>query len=126
MKTDQPSYYTTEEHNTNKVQMPDLATFNGSIGIYKKYLIAEVMVDNMTTLGGFDIRRNDMPFPSNKMNSTSLGVHAKYTFPFETRVSIVGGGDYVLTGRNAGQASALSVGCFYAFYVKHNSKSSKK
>lgn len=137
IKIDQPSYYTTELHNTNEVQMPDLATFNGSIGIYKKYLIAEVMIDNMTTLGGFDIRRNDMPFPSNRMNSTSAGVHAKYTFPFDTHLSVVGGGDYVLNGveisngnqilrgRNVGQATTFSVGAFYAFYVKHNSKSSK-
>ena len=125
IKIDQSSYYTTEEHNTNQVQMPDLATFNGSIGIYKKNLIAEAMVDNMTTLGGFDMRKNDMPFPSNKMNSTSAGIHAKYTFPFYPNVSIVAGGDYVLTGRNVGQATNLNIGCFYAFYVKRNSKSSK-
>lgn len=125
IKIDQSSYYTTDLQNTNEVQMPDLATLNGSIGIYKKYLIAEVMVDNMTTLGGFDIRRNDMPFPSNRMNSTSAGVHAKYTFPFYSNLSVVAGGDYVLTGRNVGQATDFSIGCFYAFYVKHTSKSSK-
>jgi len=105
--------------------MPDMTTFNGSIGIYKKYLIAEAMVDNMTTLGGFDMRKNDMPFPSNRMNSTSVGVHAKYTFPFYSNVSVVAGGDYVLTGRNEGQATTFSIGAFYAFYVKHHSKSTK-
>jgi hypothetical protein len=122
---DESSYYTTELHNTNKVQMPDLFTFNGSVGIYKKYIIAEVMVDNMTTLGGFDIRRNDMPFPSNRMNSTSVGPHVKYTFPFDTHLSVVTGGDFVLAGRNVGQATTFSFGAYYAFYVKHNSKSFK-
>jgi hypothetical protein len=28
---------------------------------------------DMNTLGGFDIRKNDMPFPSNKMNATMVG-----------------------------------------------------
>jgi hypothetical protein len=138
MKVDQSSYYTTDLHNTNEVQMPNLATVNASVGIYKKYLIAEVMVDNMTTLGGFDMRRNDMPFPSNRMNSTSAGIHAKYTFPFYSNLSVVAGGDYVLNGistgngnhilggRNVGQATTLSFGAYYAFYVKHNPKSSKK
>ncbi len=132
---DQPSYYTTELINSNKVQMPNMMTYNGSVGIYRKYLIAELMLDNMTTLGGFDMRRNDMPFPSNKMNSTSLGVHAKYTLPFYTHVSIVAGADQVLGGvkvfgknilmpRNVGQSTTLSLGAFYAFYVKHNSKNS--
>jgi hypothetical protein len=124
IKIDESSYYTTELHNTNQVQMPDQVTFNGSIGIYKKYLIAEAMVDNMTTLGGFDIRRNDMPFPSNRMNSTSLGVHLKYTFPFDTHFAVVGGAEQVLAGRNVGQAAGLSFGAFYAFYVKHNPKTS--
>jgi hypothetical protein len=122
VKLDRTSYYTTQIHYTNEVQMPDLATFNGSIGIYKKFLIAEVMVDNMTTLGGFDIRHNDMPFSSNRMNSTSLGAHVKYTFPFDIHLSLVGGGDYVLTGRNVGQALSFNVGGFYAFYSKKKEK----
>jgi hypothetical protein len=122
VKLDRTSYYTTELHNTNEVEMPNQAMFNGSLGIYKKYLIAEAMVDNITTLGGFDIRKDDMPFPSNKMDQTSIGVHVKYTFPFDTHIAVVGGSNYVLTGRNVGQALDFSIGCFYAFYVKHASR----
>ncbi len=122
IKIDQTSYYTTEIHYTNEVEMPDLFTFNGSVGIYKRYIIAEAMVDNMTTLGGFDMRKNDMPFPSNKMNSTSLGAHVKYTFPFDVHLSIVAGGDYVLAGRNVGQATNLNIGAFYALYVSKKEK----
>jgi hypothetical protein len=125
VKIDQTSYYTTELQNTDIVQMPDQLTFDGSLGVYTKYLIAEAMVDNMTTLGGFDIRKNDMPFPSNRMNSTSIGVHAKYTLPFEIHFSIVLGGDQVLTGRNVGQATDFNLGCYYAFYVKHHAQTPK-
>jgi hypothetical protein len=128
IKIDQSSYYTDQEHITNVVQMPDMATFNGSVGIYKKYLIAELMLDNMTTLGGFDIRRNDMPFPSNRMNGTSIGAHVKYTLPSNTHLSVVGGidqtigginffGNHILTPRNVGQATTLNIGAFYAFYL---------
>jgi len=122
VKLDRTSYYTTQIHYTNQVEMPDQASFNGSVGIWKKYLIAELMVDNMTTLGGFDIRRNDMPFSSNRMNSTSLGAHVKYTFPFDTHIAVVGGGDWVLTGRNVGQSLGFNVGAFYAFYLKPREK----
>jgi hypothetical protein len=66
-----------------------------------------------------------MPFPSNRMNSISVGPHVKYTFPFYSNLSVVAGGDYVLHGRNVGQATDFSFGAYYAFYVKHKSKSSK-
>jgi len=65
------------------------------------------------------------------MNSTSISVHVKYTFPFDTHLSVVGGASYVigginafgneiLTGRNVGQATTLNIGAFYAFYLKHH------
>jgi len=116
------AYYTDQLNNTNEVFMPDQLTFNASLGIYKKYLIAELMVDNLTTLGGDDIRKDDMPFVANEMNSTSAGVHVKYTFPFDTHISANGGANYVLTGRNVGQTLGLYIGAYYAFYVKGPSK----
>jgi hypothetical protein len=117
---DRTSYYTTQLYNTNQVQMPDQLTWNGSIGIYKKYLVAEIMADNLTTLGGFDMRKNDMPFVSNRMNATSVGAHIKYTFPFDTHISVVGGSNYVVAGRNVGQALDFSIGGFYALYLKRH------
>jgi hypothetical protein len=122
VKLDQSSYYTDQLINSNEVYMPDQWTFNGSVGIYKKYLIAELMVDNLTTLGGDDIRRNDMPFVANTMNSTSAGVHVKYTMPFDPHLSANGGVDYVLTGRNVGQTLGLYLGAYYAFYVKGHAR----
>jgi hypothetical protein len=122
VKIDPSSYYTDQLNNTNEVYMANQLMFNGSLGIYKKYLIAEVMLDNLTTLGGDDIRKNDMPFVGNMMNSTDLGVHVKYTFPFDTHISANGGASYVLTGRNVGQTLGLYVGAYYAFYVKGKAK----
>lgn len=118
VKLDRTSYYTTEIHNTNEVEMPNLANFNLFAGIRKKYLVAQVTLENMTTLGGFNIRKNDMPFVSNRMNSTSLGAHAKYTLPFFTHIEVLGGGSYVLTGKNVGQSLMFHGGVYYIFKLK--------
>jgi len=128
VKLDRTAYFTTEQHNTNEVEMPDLAVFNGSLGYHYKYIIAEAMVDNNTTLGGFDMRRNDGPFPSNRMNSTAITAHVKYTFPFYTHVSIDAVGSQVVGGRNVGQATSFMIGAYYVFSFKsgQNSSSQKK
>jgi len=112
---DRTAYYTTEQHNTNEVQMPDVFNSNLNIGIREKFLIAEVVVRNMSTLGGFDIRRNDMPFPSNNMDATSVGAHAKYYLPFARNVEVIGGADYVVHGRNVGQSLSFDAGLYYIF-----------
>lgn len=118
VKLDRTSYYDTEIHYTNEVKMPDMLHFNGNLGVRIKFLVAEANVENITTLGGFDIRRNDMPFPSNKMNMTNVGVHAKYTLPFFTHVEVLGGGSYTVAGRNVGQALMLHAGAYYIFGFK--------
>ena len=75
---DRTSYYTTEMHITNEVEMPDMASYNVRTGFRSFRWITEVFFQQNRTLGGFDIRRNDMPFPSNRMNASIGGVHIKY------------------------------------------------
>jgi len=60
--------------------MPDAAQFNLRIGYRTERMIAEALLGQWNTLGGFDITRNNMPFPSNKMNSTSAGVNIKIQY----------------------------------------------
>ncbi|HTL09134.1 MAG TPA: hypothetical protein VL307_12775 [Chitinophagaceae bacterium] len=124
VKLDRTSYYDTELHLSNEVEMPDAAQYQLRTGYRGKYLIAEALLTNWTTLGGFDITRNNMPFPSNRMNATSLGVHVKYTLPKLTNLSLLAGGSTVLSGRNMGRANAFNAGVFYVFYVskKANAK----
>lgn len=113
IKIDRTAYYTDVMHLTNEVDMPDVLSFNVRTGYRTNYLIAEAVVNNQSTLGGFDIRRNDMPFPSNKMNATTAGVNIKYTVKSLPALSIIGGGNYVVAGRNVGQATTLYGGVFY-------------
>lgn len=122
VKIDRTAYYTTGGHLTNEIEMPDMATFNLRLGYRSYHLIAEAVLNNMTTLGGFDITRNNMPFPSNRMNATTAGVNIKYTPAFAPRLSIVGGGNYVLKGRNVGQALTVDGAIFYVLNLGRKEK----
>ncbi len=110
---DRNAYYTTELIYSNKVQMPNATVFNFRAGYRSPKVIAEAVVDKMTSLGGFDIRRNDMPFPSNRMDATSVGVNFKYSFG--NGLELTGGSDYVVAGRNVGQSTIFHGGAYYLF-----------
>lgn len=110
---DRTAYYTNEMHYTNEVKMPDMAGFNLRAGLRSRQWIAEVVVDKSKTLGGFDIRKNDMPFPSNEMNVTRAGVNFKYTSHLVRGLELTGGGNYVISGRNVGQSFMINGGAFY-------------
>lgn len=118
---DQPAYYTTSLHLTNKVDMPNVATEMLRIGYRSDRMIIEALADNMNTLGGFDIRKNDMPFPSNKMNSTAVGAHVKYNIKKVDGLSVDAEGDYTVAGRNVGQARSFDFGVFYILDFSHKS-----
>jgi hypothetical protein len=113
IKIDRDAYYTTEMHYTNEVSMPDALSFNVRTGYRHGSLIAEAVLDNWTTLGGFDITRNNMPFPSNKMNATRLGANFKYELNVPRGLSIIASGNYVIAGRNVGQSTSINGGLFY-------------
>lgn len=110
---DREAYYTTEMHYSNEVQMPDAAQYNLRAGYRSHMLIAELLVGNWTTLGGFDITKNNMPFPSNRMNMTTAGFNFKYEIAPVSGLSVTGGAGYTIAGRNVGQATAYNIGLFY-------------
>ena len=113
IRIDRDSYYTTELHNTNEVDMPNMTLFNFRTGYRSERWILEAVATKMTTIGGFDIRKNDMPFPSNKMNATMVGAHFKYNFKKPDGLSLTGGGSYTVAGRNVGQSTNFDIGVFY-------------
>ena len=119
IKTDRDSYYDTQAHLSNEVDMPDAMQFQLRTGYRGRYLIAEALLTQWTTLGGFDITRNNMPFPSNKMNATTAGVNLKYTLKNFNKLSLLAGGNYTIAGRNVGESRAFNAGAFYAFYFKN-------
>jgi hypothetical protein len=112
IEIDRDAYYTTEMHYTNTVRMPNVFTYNIRTGYRQPNFIAEAFLDNMITQGGFDITRNNMPFPSNTMNAMRLGAWIKYELKVPRGLSLIGTGNYVVTGRNVGQATTIGGGIF--------------
>ena len=125
VKLDRYTYYTTEMHYSNEVRMPDASQWNFRAGYRSETLIAELVLDKWTTLGGFDIPRNGSPFVSNRMNATRIGLNAKYETPLNG-LSVVANGSTTLAGRNVGQSTGFNAGIFYIFDLSRKKKSDNK
>jgi hypothetical protein len=93
--------------------MPDAMQYQFRTGWRSDRFIAEAVLSNWTTQGGFDITKNNMPFPSNKMNMTGVGLSGKYNVRAVNGLSIIGGGNYTIAGRNVGQSTSVYGGVFY-------------
>jgi hypothetical protein len=117
---DREAYYTTEMHYSNEVKMPNATQYQLRAGYRTHRLIAEAIATRWETLGGFDITKNNMPFPSNNMDMTTAGVNLKYEFKKVMGLSLVGGGSYTLSGRNVGQSTSYYGGVFYAVNFNKN------
>lgn len=113
IKIDRTGYYTTESHLSNEVEMPDATSVNLRAGYRSEKLIAEAVFNNWTTQGGFDITRNNMPFPSNRMNLSTIGVNFKYVVFPKLDFSLVGGFNTAIDGRNMGSSTTWNAGIFY-------------
>ncbi|MBS1532267.1 MAG: hypothetical protein JSU01_18340 [Bacteroidetes bacterium] len=117
---DRNSYYTTYLVYSNQVELPAMSDYNFRTGYRSKYFIAEAVADISTSLGGFDIRRNDMPFPSNRMNMTSVGANFRFRPKSLYSLELSAGDDYVVNGRNVGQSNMINAGVSYIFNLKGN------
>lgn len=113
---DRPSYYDGGDfYHTNEVDVPNAFDLFASAGYQKGALQLELNYVQMNTLGGYDIRRQDMPFVSNKMNAQRLGVLAMYYLPKPKNLAVRGSVHYTVAGRNVGQATTLLGGVLYTF-----------
>jgi hypothetical protein len=124
---DQTSYYTTQLIYSNRVYMPNVNNFLFSAGYRSLKFNAEAIFSQTTTLGGFDIRKNDMPFPSNRMNWATAGALFKYSFDSVSGLELTAGGNYVVKGRNVGQSTDFFGGVLYIFdFSKNTTKKNAK
>ncbi len=124
VKLDKDSYYDTELHLTDEIEMPNVTLYQLRTGYRGKYLIAEALLTKMITLGGYDITKNNgQLYPNLRMNATMVGANIKYTLKSFTNLSVVAGGNFTIAGRNVGQSTAFNVGAFYVFYFGKKTKS---
>lgn len=112
---DRDSYYADEFILSNEVKMPNATSYNIRAGYRTQWIIAEAVLNNWTTKGGFDITQNNMPFISNRMNATSMGANIKYVFKNLPQLSLTGGASQVIAGRNMGQSFNVNGAVFYVF-----------
>jgi hypothetical protein len=119
---DRDSYYTDRFILSNEVDMPNATSYNIRAGYRTQWLIAEAVLNNWTTKGGFDITQNNMPFISNRMNATSLGFNIKYVFKKLPQLSLTGGASQVVAGRNMGQSFSANGAVFYVFNLNKKEK----
>jgi len=110
------SYYTNGQlYLTNEVVMPNVLDYTLTAGISRGNWRIPVSLVQQRTLGGGDIRRQDMPFVSNRMDFVRLGGDVMYALPGSLSVNL--GAAYVLSGRNVGQSTTFTSGLFYALHL---------
>jgi len=113
---DRPAYFTDDRlFLTDHVAMPDVIDYTFRACYWKHGLYAPVSFTQVITLGGSDIRRQDMPFVSNRMNSSRLDALAMYYLKRPKNVVVRLGASYAISGRNVGQSTTLVAGLLYTF-----------
>jgi hypothetical protein len=111
---DRPYYFTMEQlFFTDEVPMPRVAEVGVTSGYNKHGLKAQGMVTTQRTRGGGDIRRQDMPFVSNRMNFSKAGGLVMYEIPKLGGLAGLFSYAYTFEGRNVGQSTTMSVGLMY-------------
>jgi hypothetical protein len=115
---DRPAYYTNGQlFLSDQVAMPDVFDYTVSAGYQRGRLCMPISLSQQRTLGGADIRRQDMPFVSNRMNFVKLDGLVMYTLPAPRELGIRLGISRIVSGRNVGQATTLRSGLFYTFHL---------
>jgi hypothetical protein len=113
IRLDRQAYYTTRMIYSSEVKMPDALYSNIRLGYRSSELIAEFVADQWLTLGGFDITKNNMPFPSNRMIQTRVGLAGKYEPKKWKGLSLNGSVFHTVDGRNMGKSTGFQFGVFY-------------
>jgi hypothetical protein len=112
------SYFTDGQlYLTNDVAMPNVVVSSLSAGYRRGRWQVPLTVVQQRTLGGGDIRRQDMPFVSNRMDFVRVDGALMYALPVPKEISVQFGAARDLTGRNVGQSMTFTSGLFYALHL---------
>lgn len=115
VRLDRPAYYTDGKLVlSDEVAMPGVFDYVVAAGWQGRRLTLPVALSGQRTLGGGDIRRQDMPFVSNRMNFTRVHAGVGLLLPVPAAVSVQLGAAHTLDGRNVGRATAFTAGVTHA------------
>jgi hypothetical protein len=117
---DRPSYYTNGQmYFSDEVQMYDQFDFIVRAGYHQPTWHAELFYTQQNTLGGGDIRKQDMPFASNQMNYSKIGASFLYAIPQIKNLAARAWGSYTIAGRNVGQSTTINAGLMYTLHFSN-------
>jgi hypothetical protein len=113
IKIDRDAYQADDRmYNTNQVHVPNVYDAGLRLGVLHRTWQTEVWAEKTACLNGDNIRRNDMPFPTNNMQAISVGWYGKFQ-PRHIGVNARVG--HVVAGQNVGQSTSYTVGLLYLF-----------
>jgi hypothetical protein len=116
VELDRPYYYTDGRLTfSHEVPMSDVVNYVVAGGYMKRGLMAQAFFTEQRTRGGGDIRRQDMPFVSNRMNYSKVGASLMYPLPWMRQFRVQAVYSDTVRGRNVGLSRTVSAGLLYLF-----------
>jgi len=119
-EVERPYYYANGSYYTTFMDVPSAVNYQAALGglILKNSLRLEASYTVLNCLNGDDIRRWNMPQPTNKMEVSQVGFFAQYYFkniePLK-RFSLMASYNQVVDGRNMGKSTNIGGGITYQF-----------
>ena len=111
---DRPYYYTDDRFFlTDEVDLANVFDFIVSAAYARSGWLGSVGFSQQWTLGGGDIRRQDMPFVSNRMNFSKLGALMMVPVPGLPTLAGQVSWAWIPAGRNVGQSTMFTTGVVY-------------
>jgi hypothetical protein len=98
---------------SDRVPMPDVIDYTFRAGYWKHGLYLPISFTQRVALGGSDIRRQDMPFVSNRMEASRVDALAMYYLPKPKNVVVRLGATHTVSGRNVGRSTTFLAGLLY-------------
>ena len=115
VKLDRPYYYTNGQFVlSNQVPMPNQFQYSVSAGYFHHDLLLVGEFIQQQTRGGGDIRRQDMPFISNRVNLSRYGARAQVPIPHLHNLQAWFAFDKTYDGRNVGESDTFTSAVMYS------------
>ena len=116
VQLDRPYFYTDGEFvMSDRADMPNVMDYLASAGYMKRGFMTAVSMSIQQALSGGDIRRQDMPFVSNRMNFVRGGAMVMYPIPKLQPLAAHFALAHTFDGRNVGEATTITAGLLYTF-----------
>lgn len=112
-------YYQDGSIYSTTMNVPDVLSFDAALGcwLWDHDVQLEALVGTQIGQSGDDIRRQNMPQPTNKMDMKNVSGYIRYFPSFTQGFSVFGSVSQVFDGRNVGQSQTITGGITYQFPI---------